>query len=184
TDFYLRCDDFQLQRYQGSSNTSSYQSKITLIDGTTENQHHIYMNNVMDYKGYRFFQASYFPDESGTILSVNADKWGTRITYLGYFSLFLGMLLTLFWKGTHFWKLNTALKKLHSKAFVFCALLMCCGISQGFSQHPLEADKDTTEVAIQRPQSTSQFLRADEFESNRIIHPVHAEKFGHLLVQD
>src|SRR5690606_12074391 len=72
TDFSLRCDDFLLDRYPGSNNPSSYESKITVIDKGTEKQHHIYMNNVMDYRGYRFFQASYFPDESGTILSVNA----------------------------------------------------------------------------------------------------------------
>lgn len=184
TDFYLRCDDFLLQRYPGSTNPSSYQSKITLIDGTTENQHHIYMNNVMDYKGYRFFQASYFPDESGTILSVNADKWGTRVTYLGYFSLFLGMLLTLFWKGTHFWKLNTALKKSHAKGLLFVFLLMYTGIHSGFSQSSLQPMEDTSNAVLQKPPSTSQFLSADELGTNRTINAAHAEKFGRLLVQD
>ena len=29
------------------------------------------MNNILNYKGYRFFQASFDPDEKGTILSVN-----------------------------------------------------------------------------------------------------------------
>jgi hypothetical protein len=95
TDFSLRCDDFLLDRYPGSNNPSSYESKITVIDKGTEKQHHIYMNNVMDYRGYRFFQASYFPDETGTILSVNADKWGTNVTYFGYFLLFTGMFFTL-----------------------------------------------------------------------------------------
>lgn len=115
TDFKLRCDDFLLERYPGSNNPSSYESTITVIDEGTENQHHIFMNNVMDYRGYRFFQASYFPDESGTILSVNADRWGTNITYFGYFLLFGGMFFTLFWKGTNFWNLNSSLKKMHKK---------------------------------------------------------------------
>src|SRR5690606_39571587 len=123
TDFYLRCDDFLLDRYPGSNNPSSYESRITIIDGEQEKQHHIYMNNVMDYRGYRFFQASYFPDESGTILSVNADKWGTNITYFGYFLLFIGMFFTLFWKGTHFWKLNNSLKKLNAKPFLLFSIL-------------------------------------------------------------
>ena len=61
TDFYLRCDDFMLGRYPESNNPSSYESKVTIIDGNNEAQHHIYMSNVVDYKGYRFFQASYFP---------------------------------------------------------------------------------------------------------------------------
>ena len=115
TPFSLRCDDFKLDRYPGSDNPSSYESMVTVIDDGTETPHHIYMNNVMDYNGYRFFQASYFPDESGTILSVNKGWWGTRITYTGYFFLFLGMFLTLLRKRTHFWKLNQRLKDIHKK---------------------------------------------------------------------
>ncbi len=34
------------------------------------------MNNILDLKGYRFFQASYDEDELGTILSVNKDCGG------------------------------------------------------------------------------------------------------------
>jgi hypothetical protein len=33
------------------------------------------MNNVLDYKGYRFFQSSFDPDEKGTVLSVSHDFW-------------------------------------------------------------------------------------------------------------
>ena len=50
------------------------------------------MNNVLNYKGYRFFQSSYDPDEKGTILSVNKDKLGTGVTYFGYLSLLLSVL--------------------------------------------------------------------------------------------
>ena len=42
------------------------------------------MNNVLDVKGYRFFQASYDQDEQGTVLSVNRDVAGRTITYTGY----------------------------------------------------------------------------------------------------
>jgi len=50
----------------------------------------IFMNHVLDYNGYRFFQSSYDQDEKGTILSVNNDpgKWPT---YLGYLLLGIGM---------------------------------------------------------------------------------------------
>ncbi len=188
TDFYLRCDDFMLERYPGSNNPSAYESKITVIDGGKEKQHHIYMNKVMDYRGYRFFQASYFPDESGTILSENADRWGTNITYLGYFLLFTGMFFTLFWKGTHFWKLNQSLKQMHTKKFIlfpFLLLLtMGLGINSGFAQ-PIKIDaKATTIFTKQLPKPTAQFARPDELGANRIIDPVHAKKFGQLLVQD
>jgi cytochrome c-type biogenesis protein CcsB len=182
TDFSLRCDDFLLDRYPGSNNPSSYESKITVIDKGKEKPHHIYMNNVMDYRGYRFFQASYFPDESGTILSVNADRWGTNVTYLGYFLLFTGMFFSLFWKGTHFWKLNESLKKMHTKSLVFLPFLLLLGM--GIS--PCFAQNSTIETTFPQQQlgPNAQFAKPGELGINRIIDPVHAEKFGHLLVQD
>ncbi len=42
------------------------------------------MNNILSSGGYRFYQSSYDPDELGTVLSVNHDRWGTSVTYLGY----------------------------------------------------------------------------------------------------
>ncbi|MGN6297631.1 MAG: cytochrome c biogenesis protein CcsA [Ginsengibacter sp.] len=182
TDFSLRCDDFLLDRYPGSNNPSSYESNITVIDRGIEKQHHIYMNNVMDYRGYRFFQASYFPDESGTILSVNADRWGTNITYLGYFLLFTGMFFTLFWKGTHFWKLNNSLKQMHTKSFILLPFLLLLGMGI----NPCFAQNSTIETTFpqQQPGPNAQFAKHGELGTNRTIDPVHAEKFGHLLVQD
>lgn len=186
TDFQLRCDDFLLDRYPGSNNPSSYESKITLIDGGTEKQHHIYMNNVMDYRGYRFFQASYFPDESGTILSVNADRWGTNITYLGYFLLFSGMFFTLFWKGTHFWNLNNSLKKMHKKNNIVLPFLFLfgIGINPCFAQDNSLQTKDSTLISQPKPGPTAQFAEPDELGNNRIIDSDHAKKFGRILVQD
>jgi len=188
TDFKLRCDDFLLERYPGSNNPSSYESTITVIDEGTENQHHIFMNNVMDYRGYRFFQASYFPDESGTILSVNADRWGTNITYFGYFLLFGGMFFTLFWKGTNFWNLNSSLKKMHKKNLIILPFLLFFGLGLGinssFAQNSNVQTKDSTIFSQQKLEPDAQFARPDELGSSRIIAPTHAEKFGHLLVQD
>ncbi len=188
TDFYLRCDDFLLERYPGSNNPSSYESKITVLDKGVEKQHHIYMNNVMDYSGYRFFQASYFPDETGTILSVNADRWGTNITYFGYFLLFTGMFFTLFWKGTHFMKLNNSLKKMHKKSLILVPLLLLLGMGFGtipcLAQNNTVKTKDTTLFSLQKPGPAAQFARPGELGVNRIIAPDHAKKFGHLLCQD
>ncbi|HTO14950.1 MAG TPA: cytochrome c biogenesis protein CcsA [Edaphocola sp.] len=180
TSFSLRCDDFLLDRYPGSNNPSSYESKITIIDKGKEEQHHIYMNNVMDYSGYRFFQASYFPDESGTILSVNADRWGTNITYLGYFLLFSGMFFTLFWKGTHFWKLNNSLKEMHKKSFIFIPFLcfLSFGVNSSYAQNNPNISK------MQKIGPNAQFARPNELGSNRIIDPDHAKRFAHLLVQN
>lgn len=186
TDFYLRCDDFLLARYPGSNNPSSYVSRITVIDEKIEKQHHIYMNNVMDYRGYRFFQASYFPDESGTILSVNADRWGTTITYWGYFLLFAGMFFTLFWQGTHFWKLNSSLKKMHNKNLLTFFFLMLMGIGplDTVAQNNHEFKKDKTTLAQQKPGPNAQFIMPKELRESRVIDRAHAERFSRLLVQD
>ena len=73
---------------------SSFASEVSVIDGENISDHRIFMNNVLNYRGYRFFQSSYDKDEKGTILSVNQDWWGTLITYVGYGLLFLGILLT------------------------------------------------------------------------------------------
>ncbi|NRA13301.1 MAG: cytochrome c biogenesis protein ResB, partial [Crocinitomicaceae bacterium] len=66
--FYVLCKDFRLDRYPGSQSPSTYESDVTIIDD--ENNYKksatIFMNHVLDYKGYRLFQSSYIPDESGT----------------------------------------------------------------------------------------------------------------------
>ena len=89
--FSIKLNDFIAERYPGTTNAySSYESEITVIDSSEDQfDYEIYMNHVLDHKGYRFFQASFDPDELGTVLSVNHDFWGTWITYIGYFLLFL-----------------------------------------------------------------------------------------------
>ncbi|MEA1897537.1 MAG: cytochrome c biogenesis protein ResB, partial [Bacteroidota bacterium] len=102
--FTLFLKDFQLEKYPGSNSPASYASEVTLIDSNSglEKDNRIFMNNILDYKGYRFFQSSYDTDEKGTILSVNHDVLGTAVTYIGYFLMTLGMLLSLFNKNSRF----------------------------------------------------------------------------------
>ncbi len=95
--FSLTLKDFVLERYPGSESPSAFYSYLDVIDKNKISSHKIFMNNVLDYGEFRFFQSAYLPDESGTILSVNHDRWGTRITYIGYFLLALGMVCSLLW---------------------------------------------------------------------------------------
>ena len=95
-------NDFQLERYPGSNSPASFASEVTLIDGEEKTNHRIFMNNVLDYQGYRFFQSSYDQDELGTVLSVNHDFWGTWISYLGYLMMTVGMIATMFSEKTRF----------------------------------------------------------------------------------
>ena len=61
--FSVELKKFTLTRYPGSSSPSSYESEVIVhVDGKSRPER-IFMNNVLDVKGYRFFQASYDPDE-------------------------------------------------------------------------------------------------------------------------
>jgi cytochrome c-type biogenesis protein CcsB len=102
--FSIHLRDFQLERYPGSNSPSSYASEITLKDPgkSVEMPYRIFMNNILKYEGYRFFQSSFDRDEKGTVLSVNHDYWGTFISYLGYFLMTLGMAFTLLSPASRF----------------------------------------------------------------------------------
>jgi cytochrome c-type biogenesis protein CcsB len=96
--FSIRLNDFVIERYSGSMSPSSFASEITVIDPSKKMEipFRIFMNNILKYKGYRFFQSSYDEDEGGTILSVSDDFWGTTISYAGYLLLLIGILLNFF----------------------------------------------------------------------------------------
>ena len=115
--FELKLNSFELERYPGSESPSSFASDITLIDehAGIEQPFRIFMNNVLDYKGYRFYQSSYDSDEQGTVLSVNHDHWGTLITYTGYFLLFASLIISLFTRNTRFSRLTRQMNELHSQ---------------------------------------------------------------------
>lgn len=137
--FHLHLNDFQLQRYPGSNSPSSYASEVILIDPGkgVKKPFRIYMNHVLNYRGYRFFQSSYDRDEKGTILSVNHDALGTTLTYIGYFLMTLGMLLSIFNKNSRFMTLGRSidLSGLPKKiASVIGLIILLNGISESQAQ--------------------------------------------------
>ena len=112
--FEVELLDFTLTRYPGSKSPSAYESLLKLhVDGTSFEKL-VYMNHVLDLKGFRFFQASYDPDEQGSILSVSYDVAGRRITYTGYAILYFGLLGCIIGKGSRFRRLSKQLKSLHA----------------------------------------------------------------------
>jgi cytochrome c-type biogenesis protein CcsB len=139
--FSIALKKFVLERYPGSNSPSSYESMVTLTDkGQGVNKdYRIFMNNVLKHRGYRFYQSSYDQDEKGTILSVNKDPLGTSTTYLGYFFLFLGIILSIFNPSSFFFKLmkkisagteelkNEGVKELKNKGIK--GLLILCLLS-------------------------------------------------------
>lgn len=166
--FSIRLNKFILERYAGSNSPSSYASEVTLIDegkGISKD-HRIYMNNVLDYGGYRFFQSSYDNDEKGTILSVNHDFYGTWISYFGYFLLGLGFILTLFNPNSRYRDLIRRIKNTRAerKTIISILIFFIVAVGNGFSQ-----DKSNP---------------ADSIPNQDPVSVVHAEKFGHLIVQN
>ncbi len=121
--FEIHLKDFELERYPGSMSPASYASEVVLIDKEegVEIPYRIFMNNILEHRGYRFFQASYDQDEKGTVLSVNNDP-GTLPSYIGYALLALGMFWSLFSRKNRFSKLAAKAKK-SSEAKALSALL-------------------------------------------------------------
>ena len=151
--FSIKLVDFELDRYAGSMSPSSYASDVVLIDqkNNVNFDYRIFMNHVLNYDGYRFFQSSYDADEAGTILSVAHDYWGSFFTYLGYFLLSLGMMLSIISRNTRFAVLGRQLKKFSKKNNGIAAILLFVMMSislTGFSQHSNIEASETSIVPI------------------------------------
>jgi cytochrome c-type biogenesis protein CcsB len=175
--FALKLNDFIANKYPGTENSySSFKSKVEIVEEGKENvPYEIYMNHVLDYKGFRFFQASFMPDEKGTILSVNHDFWGTWVTYIGYFLLYLGLMLILFDKGSRFGNLKEMLEKVKDKKKKLSTVLvffMAAGAM--FAQTP---EEDHT-----HSESSKRII--DSIIKSNAISEKHAAKFGRLVIQD
>ena len=124
--FALQLTDFQMEKYPGSMSPSSYASELVLIDQerNVKRNVRVFMNNTLNYRGYKFFQSSYDQDEGGTVLSVNADQLGTTVTYLGYLLLGLGFVLALISKNSRFHMLIQKLKQYSSVAGIALLVLL------------------------------------------------------------
>jgi cytochrome c-type biogenesis protein CcsB len=162
--FSLKLYDFIMERYPGTNSPTSYASEVQLIDARENlaEDHRIFMNNVLDHDGYRFFQSSYDQDEQGTYLSVNHDFWGTWVTYIGYILLTLGLVLSMFSKKSRFQKLAQSIREMRrtNAAAVFLCMLAC-------SPATLTAQKVIEETSSAHAVSTA-----------------HAELFSRIIVQD
>lgn len=145
--FSIQLKDFQLERYPGSNSPSSYASEVVLKDGAIELPFRIFMNNILKYNGYRFFQSSYDTDERGTILSVNHDSLGTSITYFGYLIMAIGMVLTLFNKNSRFKALLKVSGKLREQRKKLFAVLVTGILLAVSAQAQTSADSDKNHAA-------------------------------------
>lgn len=160
--FEVELVDFVLTRYAGSSSPSSFESFIVVHADGQSSSEHIYMNNTLDVKGYRLFQASYDQDERGSVLIVNQDALGRRITYTGYTLLGLGFLLSLFIKRGRVHQLFSRLSKIKGGAAVIAIALMSMS-------HNLYAQDDNYYLEVAQRHS---------------VPSEYADKFGAIPMQD
>lgn len=205
--FSIKLNDFIAERYPGTvgqGGYKSFKSRVSVVDESPFD-FDIYMNHIMDHKGYRFFQAQFDRDEKGTILSVSHDYWGTNITYLGYFLLYLALMAILFDKNTRFGDLKKQLDKIKKKKSTLSIIALLFFSFGVIAQENTETT--TQEAATQETVSeqdgheghnhapgddhehevvTKQITDAqiDSIIATNLVSKEHADKFGRLIIQD
>ncbi|MBZ9778223.1 cytochrome c biogenesis protein CcsA [Psychroflexus sp. CAK8W] len=197
--FALKLNDFIAKKHPGTEDRrqpsyESFMSKVEVVDGSNSYPYDIYMNHVLDHKGYRFFQSSFDPDEGGTILSVNNDWWGTWITYIGYFLLYLGMMAIMVDRGSRFGDIRKKLDKIKQKkaklASVFILLFGMTGFAQTQNGNVVEEPNQVQEGETNVDHATHEMI--PEVDYDKVIKMIqankvdkkHAAKFGELIIQD
>jgi len=169
--FSVKLNDFIAQKYPGTEKSfSSFESQVTVRHKSEVFDARIYMNHILDYEGYRFFQSSFDPDEMGTVLSVSHDYWGTLVTYIGYFMLFFAMMAIMFTKHSRFADLKRKLEVVKAKKANLLPLLLLFLSFGAFAQN-----------------HNGQFFNEKQLDSiieKRKVPEEHAAKFGRLIVQD
>ncbi|WP_299433816.1 cytochrome c biogenesis protein CcsA [uncultured Maribacter sp.] len=175
--FSIKLNDFIAEKYPGTEKGyASFMSKVTIEDERPFD-YKIFMNHVLDHQGYRFFQASFDPDEKGTVLSVNHDFWGTWITYIGYTLLYIGLLGTIFFGKTRFRDLVEKLHKIKAKKGALTLILLLSSTVSVLSQEHSVNDghNHNNEPTI---------AQIDSVLMATMVSKEHAEKFGKLVIQD
>ena len=101
--FELRLDEFTAEFHPGTKRPAKFISEVCRIEGGTESQITIQMNEPLRYQGLTFYQASYGPQGAGpdeelfTVLEVvsnPADKWPEYSLYI----VTVGMLIAFITK--------------------------------------------------------------------------------------
>ncbi|MDB2321601.1 cytochrome c biogenesis protein CcsA [Flavobacteriaceae bacterium] len=171
--FSIKLNDFIADKYPGSENSySSFASEVSVIDDKPFD-FRIFMNNILNHQGYRFFQASFDPDEQGTILSVNKDALGTFVTYLGYILLYIGLMAIMFARFTRFDFLRNQILKVKKQKQKLTVVLLFLTSLNLFSQTNDSHLHVKTEVEI-----------IDSILRKNIVPKDEALKFGNIVIQD
>ena len=183
--FRLKLEDFILERYPGSNSPSSFKSRVVLMDPeeNVEESRLIYMNHILKYEGYRFYQSSYDEDEKGSVLSVNRDPVGMRVTYTGYGLLFIFVVLSLLNRYSMFRKVKAShWRGPVKKGSAMLLLFLLAGGSAMASGNKLVVDQELAtefgKVLVQDRQGRTKPLYTLSHDVLRKVH--RTNRFGDL----
>lgn len=174
--FSVTVNDFIAEKFPGTENGyKSFMSKVTVNENDKKlYDYDIFMNNILDHRGYRLFQSGFDPDEKGTHLSVNHDFWGTWITYIGYFMLFAGLIGIMFFGKTRFRDLAKSLNKVTDKKKKLAVIFILGAVVNLSAQEK----KDEHE------HNKTQQEQIDSLIIATAVSKEHADAFGKLVIQD
>lgn len=122
---------FHIDYHPGTNQPADFHSHIAIaqrkeVGNGIIDTADIHMNHIYKYRGYRFYQANYDRDLSGSMLAVTHDPWGIAVTYAGY-AMLLAAILLMAYTHRHRWNeqkrtidRGKALQRVH-----FCAWLLC-----------------------------------------------------------
>lgn len=132
--FAVFLESLKVQNYPGSTNPSSHTANILLLENNTSQEATLSMSKITDFNGYRLFLSSLDEDKNGAFFTINKDP-GKLITYVGYFVLFAGLILSLFARNGRFVMLCKRLSFVFALTLVFYAL-------------PLQAELETNSTIL------------------------------------
>ncbi len=173
--FEIQLKEFILDRYPGSNSPSSYRSEVQVID-EKQNRNFpfsIYMNHILKYQGYRFYQSSYDQDEQGTVLSVNHDNYGITVTYTGYAMMILFILLSLINPSSRFRTISSSYWRKTKKIIATLLLLfigLSCSAVMNFSAPPKKVSNNFGEILVQDNRGRTKPLHTLSHDILRKIH--------------
>ena len=93
--FYVKLDDFIVERNEGSESVAMWTSQVTLFDPQTDTatQRRVWMNHPTWFRGWKLAQASWNPgDLAQSTLQLKREPWWvTALTWMGSMLIVLGI---------------------------------------------------------------------------------------------
>ncbi len=138
--FNVKLDNFNVVNYPGTDAPMDYVTNLSV----NNEQITVSMNNIGNYRSFRFIQSGYDSDMNGTTLSVYHDPWGITVTYIGYALLFCSLILSMFNKKTKIRSLYKKALSLQSVKTLLLGLLLISPFfaAQGTTQERIKINSD------------------------------------------